>query len=226
MAEAFCIRSKKKTKDEDYEFPMQIPYIAKMQDKDKSLMKELMKSDHKYELTKIERTAVLTLNGKIFISTAIRKSVIGRYHQYLCHPGATRTEATLQNTMTWPGLTGNVQSFYKTCKLRQFNKKTRKQYGKIPENMAEATPWEVVQADLIGPWEVKTPSGVKTLRSLTARDPATSWPEICEITDKRSQTVMDAFHNNWICRYPRPIQVTFNNGSELKGVFKEMCDNL
>jgi hypothetical protein len=24
---------------------------------------------------------------------------------------------------------------------------------------------------------------------------ATSWPEICEITDKRSQTVMDAFHN-------------------------------
>jgi hypothetical protein len=46
MAEAFGIKSKKKTKDEDYEFPIQIPYIAKMQDKDKSLMKELMKSDH------------------------------------------------------------------------------------------------------------------------------------------------------------------------------------
>jgi hypothetical protein len=67
MAEAFGIKSKKKTKDEDYEFPMQIPYIAKMQDKDKSIMKEYMKSDHKYELTKIERTAVLTLNVKIFI---------------------------------------------------------------------------------------------------------------------------------------------------------------
>jgi hypothetical protein len=47
MAEAFDIKSKDKTKDEDYEFPMQIPYIAKMQDKDKSLMKELTKSDHK-----------------------------------------------------------------------------------------------------------------------------------------------------------------------------------
>jgi hypothetical protein len=34
-------------------------------------MKELMKSDHKYELTKIERTAVLTLNGKICIPTVI-----------------------------------------------------------------------------------------------------------------------------------------------------------
>jgi hypothetical protein len=46
MAEAFDIKSKKKTKDEDYEFPMQIPYIKKLQDKDKSLMKELTKSDH------------------------------------------------------------------------------------------------------------------------------------------------------------------------------------
>jgi hypothetical protein len=37
---------------------------------------------------------------------------------------------------------------------------------------------------------------------------------------------MDAFHNNWWCRYPRPIQVTFYNGSESKNVFKEMFDKL
>jgi hypothetical protein len=49
MAEAFVIKSKNKTKDEDYEFPMQIPFIPKMQNKDKSLMKELTKSIHKYE---------------------------------------------------------------------------------------------------------------------------------------------------------------------------------
>jgi hypothetical protein len=115
--------------------------------------------------------------------------------------------------MTWSGLTQTVQSFCKTCKLFQFNKKTRKQYGKIPVKMAEATPWEIVQVDLIGPCKVKAPSGVKTLRCFTAIDPATSWPEICEITDKRSQTVMDEFHNNWLFHYPRPIQVAFENGS-------------
>jgi hypothetical protein len=37
---------------------------------------------------------------------------------------------------------------------------------------------------------------------------------------------MDAFHNNWICCYPRPILGTFDNGSEFKSVFKEMCDTL
>jgi hypothetical protein len=154
MAEAFGVKSKKKTKDKEYEFPIQIPYIAKMQNKDKSLMKELTKSDHKYELTKIERTAVLPLNGKIFIPAVIRNPVIDWYHQYLCHPGATRTEASIRNTMTWPGLTRIVQSHCKTCKLCQFNKKTRKQYGKLPVKTAEATPWEIVQVDLIGPWKV------------------------------------------------------------------------
>jgi hypothetical protein len=67
--------------------------------------------------------------------------------------------------------------------------------------------------DLVGPWKVKTPSATTTLRCFTAKDPATSWPEIVEISDTRSQTVMDAFHNNWLCRYYRPIQVSFDNGS-------------
>jgi hypothetical protein len=29
---------------------------------------------------------------------------------------------------------------------------------------------------------------------------------------------MDAFHNNWLCRYPIPIQVMFENSSEFKSV--------
>jgi transposase InsO family protein len=37
---------------------------------------------------------------------------------------------------------------------------------------------------------------------------------------------MDAFHNNWLVRYPRPIRGTFDNGSEFKTFLKEMCDNL
>jgi transposase InsO family protein len=37
---------------------------------------------------------------------------------------------------------------------------------------------------------------------------------------------MDAFHNNWLCSYPRPVQVTFENGSDFKSVFEQMCDSL
>jgi hypothetical protein len=35
-----------------------------------------MKSDNKYELTKIERTLVLTIKGKILIPTEIQRKVI------------------------------------------------------------------------------------------------------------------------------------------------------
>jgi hypothetical protein len=62
-----------------YEYPLQINYITKMQEKDKLLMKELMKSDNKYRLTKIERTTVLTLNGRIYLPVTIINSVIGYY---------------------------------------------------------------------------------------------------------------------------------------------------
>jgi hypothetical protein len=44
-------------------------------------MKQLKKSDHNYELRRIERTAVSTLNGKICIPTVIRNPVIDWCHQ-------------------------------------------------------------------------------------------------------------------------------------------------
>ena len=36
---------------------------------------------------------------------------------------------------------------------------------------------------------------------------------------------MDAFNNTWLTRYPRPKIVKYDNGSEFKALFKEMCDN-
>jgi hypothetical protein len=52
-----------------------------MQDKHKLIKKELMKRDNKYELTKIECTIVLSIEGKIFIPKAIRQKVIAWYHK-------------------------------------------------------------------------------------------------------------------------------------------------
>jgi hypothetical protein len=77
--------------------------------------------------------------------------VIAWYHEYLFHPGSTRAKATIQGTMTMPGLARKIQSYCKTCKLCQFNKNTRKQYGKLPIKEAETKPWDIVQVDLVGP---------------------------------------------------------------------------
>ena len=73
---------------------------------------------------------------------------------------------------------------------------------------------------------MSTPSGKKQLLAFTAIDPATGWFEVVDIPDTSAGTVMDAFHTQWLCRYPRPTKVIFDNGSEFKNVFKEMCENL
>jgi hypothetical protein len=36
---------------------------------------------------------------------------------------------------------------------------------------------------------------------------------------------MDAFYETWLCRYPRPEEIGFDNGGEFKQVFARMCTN-
>jgi hypothetical protein len=46
--------------------------------------------------------------NKIYIPQSFRQRVLSWYHEYLLHLGQTRTEKTIRNTMTWPGLMLNV----------------------------------------------------------------------------------------------------------------------
>ena len=46
-----------------------------------------------------------------------------------------------------------------------------------------------------------------------------------EVPNKQAFTVMEAFNNHWLSRYPRPRRIRFDNGSEFKYVFREMCTN-
>jgi hypothetical protein len=71
--------------------------------------------------------------------------------------------------MMWPGLTTYVHLHCKKCKLCQMHMKNRKPDGKLPTKMAETTPWEIVCVDLVGPWSIQTPSGVKKLTAFTYR---------------------------------------------------------
>jgi hypothetical protein len=82
-----------------------------------------------------------------------------------------------------------------------------------------------VNVDLIGPYTIKTDTKTWGLRAMTMIDPATRWFEIVAINNPTSQEVMEAFDNTWLCRYPRPQYIGYDNGSEFKHVFKELCRN-
>jgi hypothetical protein len=104
-------------------------------------------------------------------------------------------------------------------------KKQRKKYGHLPPKEAEELQWSRVNVDLIGPCIVPTPKPPHTLRALTLIDPVTGWFEVIATPDKNAHTVMEAFNNMWLTRYPQPQYIGNDNGSEFKAQFKQMCDN-
>ena len=69
--------------------------------------------------------------------------------------------------------------------------------------------------------------------------PATGWFDIVEILtynlnefmgvndeyiDKSSTRIIQFFNNTWICRYPRPQKVIFDNGYEFKQNFTHLLN--
>ena len=72
----------------------------------------------------------------------------------------------------------------------------------LPAKEAEEFPWSCVNVDLIGPYIVRTPMATHTLRALTMIDPVTGWFKVTDIADKNANTVMEAFNNTWLTRYP------------------------
>ena len=76
------------------------------------------------------------------------------YHLMLCHSGTTRTEATIKQHLTWPGLRNHVLACVQTCDICQGYKKQKRHYGHLPTKAAEAQPWETLCVDLIGPYAI------------------------------------------------------------------------
>ena len=122
------------------------------------------------------------------------------------------------------------------CKTCQQFKKRKTIYGHLPpKNIAELKPWDLVHVDLIGPYSksiIQQQPGYATIwknvsmTCMTMIDPATDWFKIVEIPtfnlddvtggndeyiDKSSVRVSQFFNNIWLCRYPRPRKVVFDN---------------
>jgi transposase InsO family protein len=222
MAQSFMIKGEEKETD----FPLSPELIAKYQRKDKTLKTKVQSgTSTQFNTTKVEGVEVITYNDKIYIPHHLQQRVVAWYHEYLAHPGQSRTEATIRQNFTWPKLRDHVNYFCSTCPQCQIYKKQRKKYGHLPAKEAEVKPWRRVNVDLIGPYTVTTPTATHTLRALTMIDPATGWFEVTPIANKEAATVMEAFNNEWLSRYPRPQYIGFDNGSEFKAQFQETCDN-
>ena len=216
------------TKEQELsEFPMDPKVLYQSQSKDKTLMKQVRQAAQGFSTKLVEGQVLVTKEDKIVVpSLELQERIIAWYHQYLCHPGQTRLEATIRQLFVWSGIRRQTQRHVSKCRQCQLCKGNPKNYGHLPAKEAEpSVPWDRVNVDLTGPFTVQTPKGKQQILLLTAIDPATGWFELKEIADASSDTVSAAMDDMWFCRYPRPRIIGLDGGSEFKKYFKEMIKN-
>ena len=249
--------------DEDEIYPVTIGQIAEAQRKDSKLKRLFKKRDEKnfphIRKTLLEGEVVLCYRKKendsprMVIPKSLQKQIITWFHHYLQHPGGERLYETLAATMYWRGMSSDIKRFTKHCKRCQLGKKRKRKFGKLPPKLADVTPWQVVQVDLIGPYTIKGQDDTcLDFMCMTMIDPATGWFEVeelptvevfrkskrkdengvtvevevaDEIFDKTSAQISRIFNRTWLSRYPRPRRVICDNGSEFKADFIGLLDS-
>ena len=236
--------------EEEEIYPLTIAEIADAQRADKVLRKIFKRKkdntlSQQYQVSIVEDIKVLTDSQlKLVIPKPLRKRAVQWYHHYLQHPGHTRLEETLRATMTWPAMRDMVRRFTKTCRSCQFNKRRKLKYGKLPVKNVIGKPWEALCVDLIGPYTIKGKDKTKLdFMCLTMIDPASSWFEMVElplseveklvgknvetseIFNKTSKQIATLVNKSWFSRYPRPRNIIYDNGSEFKLHFRDLCES-
>jgi transposase InsO family protein len=211
-----------KKADTDEFHPLNYQQLKIAQDKDKTIQKILKMPKTLYFRKDFhgggKTTSLICFKEKIVIPGRLQKHVINWYHTTLCHPGINRTEETIGQHLWWPKMRTHITNYVQICPLCQRNKRRQKKYGLLPPKLAEATPWDKLCVDLIGPYKIRR-KGTEDLicRCVTMIDPATGWFEIQQYDDKQSITVANIIEQEWFSRYPWPTQVTFDRGSEFIG---------
>jgi hypothetical protein len=168
-------------------------------------------------------------NNRILVPKSKQQQVLDWYHNILVHPGEARMINTNKLVFTWDGLNMQVKKLVKTCATCQIGKKAgKKKYGLLPPKDAVSIRWNRINVDLWGPKPIRNVEGlVYELHVMTMVGPVTGWFECTQLysppTAYRCQEILD---NVWLSQYPRPKEIGFDNGSEFKAVFIDLCVNM
>ena len=205
------------------DFPLSLQLIAAHQKDDEHLVNDIKKPHPKYVLDKGSVELYTTNDHKVYVPETLRDNLLSWYHEMLHHPGETRMSATIKQHFYWPGIDAAISHHVKTCDTCQTSKVTApKKYGKVPlPTDTTADPWTHVHVDMIGPWSVRFEQAnritTEEVRALTIMDKATGFVEFIPTISFLSKHVAELFDTHWLCRYPRPLDCTFDNGGEFVG---------
>ena len=222
------------TYEDNVEVPVDLNVIANAQTKDESLKEEQRKHKSQFETVRMSRGNIEIIMYRpeenkerflIWIPESHSNKLLSWFHEHLLHPGEARLVETVRKNFYVKGLDNKVRKLVKTCKVCQESKVTAiRPVGKLPLRTVRSTnPFEIVRVDCCGPWavEVRCKNPPKTITkqvfAVTLIDDATGWPEIEYLEEKSAFYLAKKVDSAWLCRYPQPNSVIFDNGGEFTG---------
>ena len=145
--------------------------------------------------------------------------IVDWFHKATAHNmGNTHLQENLRFHFYHPQLLAEVRQQVSACDLCQRMKWGSRQYGLLASHDARSSPWSEVATDCIGPWNIELRGGCDyTIRALTTIDITTNLLEIEPITTQASAECARAFENGWLLRYPWPMRVINDQGSDFMG---------
>ena len=161
---------------------------------------------------------LITCKDNIVILSKLQSYVLHWYHMYLLHPGMDRMEAIIFQHLYWPNIINAVQKGVPNFDTCQLTKQSNKKSGKLPAKLSEEIPWKIC-IYLIGTYfiRIKVKTEKLNLKSITMIDPVILWFEIVQYDDKISINIANVVETMWWYRYPRPIEITYDQGKESIG---------
>jgi hypothetical protein len=134
------------------------------------------------------------------------------------HKGQFIARERVQQSHWWKGMDQDINEFLKNVinvrKQKKFKYKTKNKLKPLP---LCSEPNQRIHLDLIGPLKT-TESGKKYITDVFSR-----FAELIAMPDKHAETVAEAFHSRWLCRYSAPSEIFSGQAKEF---FKEVVDKL
>ena len=200
------------------------PTIERYQNEDQQLQQSITTNPNLFRQQFGTSTLVCSRTAdndwKIVLTNAILPRIIRWYHEFLLHSeGADRLYRTIARHFEHPNLKKVVHEYVSNCDTCKRMKTGHRQQGQLAPRLANAAPWEEVHIDCIGNWHFKISKTVSiNLRALTMIDPVTNLLEVVRLDDvPTASSVMRAFENTWLSRYPKPERVVCDRGPEFIG---------
>jgi hypothetical protein len=139
----------------------------------------------------IENTKELCKDNILINPAYLQHRAVSWCHHYLQHPGHLHLKEMMRSVMYRKGMQNTIQSYVKSCKSCQMNKRHSQKYGHVPPKLAITAPWKALCVDLIGPYTLNGKDGSSIdFMCLTRINPATSWFEIVELLKLLVKTIV------------------------------------